>query len=85
MERVGLEQAVAAESKMAIDVLDVHEALEKLTTLDPKQAQVVELKYFGGLDMPTIAEVLAVSVTTVEREWRAARAWLAAKLEPEGR
>jgi DNA-directed RNA polymerase specialized sigma24 family protein len=58
---------------ISCDVLDVHNALEKLTKLDPRQARVVEFRYFGGLDN---AEVLGISQETVLRHWRVARAWL---------
>lgn len=80
--RVDLGGRDMAGQQTMTDALDVHEALEKLALLDQRQAQVVELRYFGGLDVPTIAELLAVSVATIEREWRSARAWLAARLKP---
>ena len=53
-----------------------NEALTELTAIDPRQGQLVELRYFGGLTEDEIAEVLAVSRSTVTREWQAARAWL---------
>lgn len=63
------------------DVLDVHLALEELGTLDERQARVVELRYFGGLEMEEIALVMDTSKSTIEREWRAARAWLGLRLK----
>lgn len=66
-------QAVAQES---IDVLSVHEALNRLSALDSRQARVVELRFFGGLTITETAEVLAVSPDTVKRDWRYARLWL---------
>jgi RNA polymerase sigma factor (TIGR02999 family) len=60
----------------ACDVLDVHNALEKLASLNPRQARVVELRYFGGLENAEVAEVLGISQETVLRDWRIARAWL---------
>ena len=64
------------------DVLDVDSALEALAGIDPRQAQVVECRYFGGLEIPEVAELLGVSEATVQRDWRAARAWLASRLDP---
>jgi RNA polymerase sigma-70 factor (ECF subfamily) len=58
------------------DVLAVDEALDRLGRLDSRQAQVVELRFFGGLDNKEIASVLGVSEPTVVRSWRVARAWL---------
>ncbi|HEX5707675.1 MAG TPA: ECF-type sigma factor, partial [Pyrinomonadaceae bacterium] len=54
----------------------IHEALERLSAIDPQQARVVELKFFGGLTIEETTEVLGVSHTTVERDWKMARAWL---------
>ena len=58
------------------EIVDVHEALERLGTLDERKARVVELKYFGGLNYDEMAEVLKVSPVTVRRDWRFAKAWL---------
>jgi len=63
-----------------IDALDLHRALNALEQLDPRKAQIVELSFFGGLTQGEIATHLDVSVATVEREWRRARAWLSAFL-----
>ena len=59
-----------------LDVLSVDEALTRMTSRYPRPAQVVELRFFGGLESEEIARVLEVSLTTVERDWRFARAWL---------
>ena len=58
------------------DVLAVDEALTRLSGLDPRKARVVELRFFGGLDVAETAEVLAVSPATVKRDWALAKAWL---------
>jgi RNA polymerase sigma factor (TIGR02999 family) len=58
------------------EVLALDEALSALARLEPRQAQMVESRFFGGLDMAEIAELLGVSEATVLRDWRAARAWL---------
>ena len=60
----------------ATDLLDLDAALEKLTALDERQSRFVELRFFGGLTVPEVAEVMGVSLSTVERSWRLARAWL---------
>lgn len=64
----------------AVDVLALHEALERLALLDPRQARLVELRYFGGLSIAETAEALDVSAATVKREWATARAWLKREL-----
>ena len=62
------------------DVLALDAELERLAALSPRQAKVVESRFFGGLEMHEIAELLGVSEATVLRDWRAARAWLAREL-----
>lgn len=62
------------------DLLALDVALEELARLSPRQAQVVEHRYFGGLDIPETAALLDVSEATVLRDWRAAKAWLATQL-----
>lgn len=67
----------------ADDVARLDEALEELSRLEPRQAAMVEYRFFGGLDVAETAELLGVSEATVLRDWRAARAWLAAELRRE--
>lgn len=64
----------------AVDVLALDEALTELARLSPRQAQVVELRFFGGLEVEQAAAVLGVSERTVKGDWRVARAWLASRL-----
>jgi RNA polymerase sigma-70 factor (ECF subfamily) len=64
----------------AYDVLGVHEALDTLQALDPRQARIVELKFFVGLSNEEIADVVGISLSTVSREWALARAWLQQQL-----
>ena len=71
----------AAEDDDALDVLALHDALEKLAALDERQAKVVELRYFGGLSIEEAADVLEISPATLKREWATARAWLKRELE----
>lgn len=70
------------EARSPVDLIDLDAALEALAKLDARQAQVVELKYFGGLENGEIAQVLGISEPTVVRDWRVARAWLYARLQP---
>lgn len=65
-----------------VDFIDLDAALEELSRLDPRQAQVVELRYFGGLENAEIAVVLGISEPTVVRDWRVARIWLYRRLNP---
>lgn len=67
-------------SEEAVDILDLHLALERLAELNPRQASVVELRFFGGLSIEETAEALGVSIGTIKGEWRFARAWLRASL-----
>jgi RNA polymerase sigma factor (TIGR02999 family) len=62
------------------DVIAVDEALSRLEKIDPRQSQLVELRFFAGLDVEQAAEVMGVSPTTIKREWRSARAWLQGEL-----
>ena len=59
-----------------LDILAVDQALNRMTEQYPRHARVVELRFFGGLEFPEIAQALEVSLTTVERDWRFAKAWL---------
>jgi len=61
-------------------VLALHEALERLAALDPGQARIVELRYFGGMTIEDTAEALGLSPATIKREWAVARAWLRREL-----
>jgi RNA polymerase sigma factor (sigma-70 family) len=63
----------------------VHEALDRLAELDGRQAQVMTLRYFGGMTVAEVAAAPGVSVTTVEQDWRLARAWLAGQLRRRDR
>ena len=65
----------------ALDIVSLHEALERLAAMDPDQARIVELRYFGGLTIEETAEATGVSATTVKAEWAIARAWLRRELE----
>lgn len=79
---ITLDDGLLEASAAAHDVLGVHDALDRLARLDARQARVVELKFFGGLTLDEIAEVLEISTATVSREWALARAWLQQALAP---
>ncbi len=82
MAFVTLDTAVASGMPSGEDeVLLVHEALEALGAIDPRLVKVVEMRYFIGLDNAEIAEVLAVSTRTVERDWERARSFLFSALK----
>jgi RNA polymerase sigma factor (TIGR02999 family) len=81
-QRVPLSDAVGWSGGMFCDALiDLDTELSALATADARAARVVELRFFGGLTEEEIADVLGVSVITVKRDWKAARAWLAARLQ----
>jgi RNA polymerase sigma factor (TIGR02999 family) len=74
--RVTLDERLRAVQPDDCEVLALHEALEDLAVFDSRQAQIVELKYFGGLSEQEVAEVLSLSRATIAREWQTARAWM---------
>jgi RNA polymerase sigma factor (TIGR02999 family) len=76
LRQVPLADAAAMTDKRAAELVALDEALAEFARLDPRKSQVVELRYFGGLSLEEVAEVLEISVMTVRRDWRAAKAWL---------
>jgi RNA polymerase sigma factor (TIGR02999 family) len=81
--RTPLDHVVDYFEDQGVDVVAVHEALDRLTAWNERQGQVMTLRYFGGLTVPEVAEALGVSVVTVERDWRLARAWLSDQLRED--
>lgn len=79
-----LEDAPDPASQRAAELLALDDVLTRLAALDPRKQRVVELKYFGGLTTEEAAEVLEVSVATVERDWNVARAWLRREMSGVG-
>jgi RNA polymerase sigma-70 factor, ECF subfamily len=75
-EHVPLTLAGEGIGTFEVNLLDLHDALNDLSETDPRKAHIVELKFFGGLTTEEIAETVGVSVATVERDWKFARAWL---------
>ncbi len=83
MHALTLNDAIDATNEKGVDLVALDEALSALAELDPRQSQVVELRFFGGLTNEEAAEVLKVSVATVRRDWSLARAWLHRELRSE--
>ena len=79
--RVTLDEGVAEVTARSVDLIALDDALEQLDTLAPRQARVVELRFFGGLDIEETATALDISPATVKRDWTFARAFLLKTLE----
>lgn len=80
LDQVNFEQVPDTGSGRARELIALDDALNALAKVDPRKAQVIELRFFGGLSVEETAEVLKVSPDTVTRDWRLARAWLLAEL-----
>jgi RNA polymerase sigma factor (TIGR02999 family) len=74
--KVTLDDRIGAARPRACEFIELDEALVELALIDPRQGQIVELRYFGGLSEQEVGEVLSISRATVTREWQTARAWL---------
>jgi RNA polymerase sigma factor (TIGR02999 family) len=81
--KVDFDEAALVSPEQSKQIVELHEALEQLSALDSRKAQIVELKYFGGLNYDEIAEVLKISRITVRRDWEFARVWLYTELRNE--
>jgi RNA polymerase sigma factor (TIGR02999 family) len=79
--QVPIEEASAMSLERAAELIALEEALDELAKLDQRKSRVVELRYFGGLSLEETAEVLDISLMTVRRDWRAAKAWLYRQLK----
>jgi len=80
-QKVSLDEAFVFAEQRADELLAVDDSLNALAKMDPRQARVVELRFFGGLTVEEAADVLGVSPKTVKREWSVAKAWLTADLK----
>lgn len=78
---ISLSETDAVATEQSVDLLALDEAMEKLAAFDQRQVEIIDMRFFGGLTNEEIAEALGVSVKTVEREWKAAKAWLRSHLE----
>ncbi|HVX10765.1 MAG TPA: sigma-70 family RNA polymerase sigma factor [Pirellulales bacterium] len=83
LKRIQLDETTALSPERDEDLLAVDEALEKLALIDERQASIVELRFFGGLTVEEVAEVLGLSKRTVESEWTMVRAWLRRELSKD--
>jgi RNA polymerase sigma factor (TIGR02999 family) len=79
-ERISLDRALTPPNQSEYDLVALDDVLSKLGALDPRKHRIVELRFFGGFSVDDVAQVLDVSKTTVESDWRAARAWLSYEL-----
>jgi RNA polymerase sigma factor (TIGR02999 family) len=79
--RVSLDESMKAREKDSVDVLALHEALERFELIDPQLARLVELRFFGGLTIEETADALDTSTATIKRNWKLAKAWLTRELE----
>lgn len=84
LQQVPLEEATLMSAERATELIALDEALNELKQLDQRKSSVVELRYFGGLSLEEAADVLDVSVMTVRRDWRAAKAWLYRRMTTAG-
>ncbi|WP_213803724.1 ECF-type sigma factor [Granulicella sp. dw_53] len=85
LQRVELEETLLAAPVTSIQALSVHEALERFEKISPRQAQIIELRYFGGRSNAEIAEILGIADRTVKRDVASALAWFFRELQPSNR
>ncbi len=81
--RITLSDAGVCDPGASVDLLALHDALERLALLDEQQAMIVQLRFFAGLTVEETAEALGISTPTVKRDWAMARAWLVVTLGPQ--
>ncbi len=79
--KLALDDGIALPQQRELDLVALDDALRALATLDRRQSQVVELRFFGGLSIEDVSNVLGISPATVKREWATARSWLFAELQ----
>jgi RNA polymerase sigma-70 factor, ECF subfamily len=80
-QRISITSVEKLAQESEVDLLALNEALDELAHMDPQQSRIVELKFFGGLSIEEIGEVLGIGHATVERDWKMARAWLRRQLQ----
>lgn len=79
--RIPLDEGTAAMMAADVELVDLDEALSELAQLDPRQARIVEMRFFAGISVEECAHALGISAPTVKREWRVARAWLHRRIQ----
>jgi RNA polymerase sigma factor (TIGR02999 family) len=82
-QRVSMDAAADSFQQKDMNLVALDEALKTLAAIDPRQSRIVEMKFFGGLNVAEIAEVLHLSPDTIERDWKMARAWLHLEIKNE--
>ena len=82
VQHVSFDEGLIVSDERTNEIVKVHEALEQLAEFDPRKSQIVELRFFGGLNIDETAEVLGVSPGTVMRDWTMAKAWLRREMNP---
>jgi RNA polymerase sigma factor (TIGR02999 family) len=80
---LSLDEGAGCSAERDVELAALDEGLTRLAVVDPQLSRLVELRFFGGLTVEEIAEVLGVSSRTVKREWRTAKAWLGRELDKE--
>ena len=80
--KVSVEEAGPWFNQPEVDLMLLNDALTELASIDPRQSEIVELRFFGGLSVEETAEALKLSTATVKREWRLAKAWLHSRIKP---
>lgn len=85
MVRLVLDEDKTISPSRDSDVLALDEVLEELQKLDTRQARIIEMRFFGGMTVPEVAEVLGLSTRTIENEWKMCRAWLRKRLEDDSK
>lgn len=75
-EKLEFDESLAPADERTVDLIALDDALQDLVTFDPRKSRIVEMRFFGGLTMEEIGEVLSISPRTIRREWRVAKAWL---------
>ena len=75
-QKVSLDDAIILTEERAAELVALDDALTSLAAVDPRKSKIIELRFFGGMNIEETAEVVGLSPTTVQREWRAAKAWL---------
>ena len=83
LPRVSLDEALLVSREPSLDLVVLDDALHALAAVHPRQSQVVELRFFGGLSLQETAESLQMSVDTVKRDWRFAKLWLMKELSSD--
>ena len=81
--KLALDDAISLIAEREVDLILLDDVLNKLAEFDPQQAKIIELRFFAGLKIEEVAEVMGVSDSTIKREWRVAKAWLHDRLKSE--